>query len=52
MNGFVEAGYIAVAAGLGSYSVWLTARSKKLNVAVVLTEDDEGKQHGNSNNDS
>ncbi len=48
MNGFVEAGYIAVATGLGSYAIWLAVRSKKLNVAVVLTDNEDGGQQRNS----
>ncbi len=41
MNGFVEAGYAAVAAGLGSYSIWLTAKSKKLRTVVVPVKGDD-----------
>ncbi|SHE51747.1 hypothetical protein SAMN02745225_00846 [Ferrithrix thermotolerans DSM 19514] len=47
MNGYVEAGYAAVTAGLGSYAIWLSVKSRRLREAFVRVKvDDEAPKQG------
>lgn len=44
MNGYVEAGYLAVLGGLGGYSALLVGRSKKLKRALLPLKAKEGPE--------
>lgn len=46
MNGYVEAGYLAVLGGLGGYSAVLVGKSRKMKKALlpIKVEDKSGKK--------
>lgn len=44
MNGYVEAGYLAVLGGLGGYSALLIGRSKKMKKALLPIEVEEKQE--------